>query len=374
MRTLSRVSAVAMVIGLAALAPAPASAVTLTKGSPLASPANGGWGCETSWLPDLMGNYQRQASGYASCTWWQPGTTTDNTAFVPNTGKVTKVRVKSGPNPAPLTVVVLRRLFKIKNGAQVDYICCGAIKESAIFQPTPNAVTEVPVDLLVETNPSPGEGKTGWYDLIGISGRGPGELPFATVGPQTLAAGQAANVLVPIGYYPHTPPPTGFNFNDQTIPNTELLMQYDWTDGCPETRSVLRQACSPGTATPGTPGGGTTGTPGTPTPGTTGAKALAQVRSSKLTLKGGKVAVSVRCATGTGKACAARVRLRTRAKKPVLLASRKATIKDGASGTVRLSLSAKARKRLKAKATKVRVEIDLGAQGKVTRDVTLRKP
>lgn len=367
MRALARAGA-ATLLALALTAPS-SHAATQVHGSPLVSPANGGWGCETAWLPDLYGTHQPMPSQQGSCTYFTPGNSNATSAFVPGAGTITKARVKSGPNPAPLSIVILRRTWLVKNGKAVDHTCCSVQSETAVFQPTPNGITEVPVNLAVSTQPAPEEQQAGWHDIVGVSAHGPGELPIATLGPQNLSVGTQQGILTAIGFYPRITPGT-FSINEWNLPNAEILMQYEWTDGCANPRTALRQACggTPGAAAPQVPGA-----PGVPT--TTAAPELAEVRSSRLSLRGRRVTLTVKCTRGDGKTCSARVRLRKRGKKLVTLASRKVRIKNGTSKKVRLTLSKRARKRVRSSRTKVRVEVDFGKKngGKVTRNLTLRK-
>ena len=76
------------------------------------------------------------------------------------------------------------------------------------------------------------------------------------------------------------------------------------------------------------------------------------VLGKTLKLKKGKVKISVSC-TAAGQTCKGSVGLRTRARKPKALASKKVKIKGGKKATVTLKLSKKARKRVRKKKNKV---------------------
>jgi len=84
------------------------------------------------------------------------------------------------------------------------------------------------------------------------------------------------------------------------------------------------------------------------------------------------VKVKVNCTAPAGARCAGTVRLRTRAKKPKFLASKKMNVAAGKS-TVTLKLSRKARRHLRKKSTKVSVGIDLGSAGKTSKNLTLKR-
>jgi hypothetical protein len=109
----SRFAGVALALAALSLLPAAASAQTRTQGTPMSIPATATWGCETRWLPGYIYPYEYQPQQIGGlCTMFMPGTNTDNTHLVPGNGTVTKVRVRSGSNPAPLKVTVMKQLFQ----------------------------------------------------------------------------------------------------------------------------------------------------------------------------------------------------------------------------------------------------------------------
>ena len=350
----------AVALAILSLLPASASAQTAKpqQGTPMSlSPAEGdeAFGCETRFQAgfDSAGTYEKQPTGVDSCTAYQPGTTIADTHLVPGPGTVTKVRVRSGSNPGPLRVTVIKRLFQTNpnNPAEItDAQCCtGTGRESATFQPTPNAVTEVTVNLPVTTSQSR-NGASGHHDIVSISGVGPGNLPIASTGEHSLSAGIQRSTPTMQIFYPKVE--TGLQGEAQhDYANYVVLMNYDWVAPSSSTCASASgarasQACR---------------------------KAPATVSGKTLRLKKGKVKVKVRCTAGAGTRCRGTLRLRTRAKKPRLLASKKMNVAGGKKATITIKLSKKARKRLKKKSTKVRVEIDLGALGKTSKNMKLKR-
>lgn len=111
------------------------------------------YGCETAWLPPFPPAVDAQPiqGGASTCTIFQSGSTLDDTHLVPASGTILSARVKSGAHPAPLQITTMRRYFKPDAQGQMEYTCCAGISQTATFQPTPNAVTEVPVNLRVST-------------------------------------------------------------------------------------------------------------------------------------------------------------------------------------------------------------------------------
>lgn len=345
----------------------PATSVAETRGSSLGG-APVDFGCESVWQPRPASpdtTYAQNPSGFSSCTWyWLGGSTVTASSLAPlGTGTITKVRVKSGPNPAPLSIVILKTLYQVdSSGSAFDHQCCTATAESPIFTPTPNAVTEVEVNLPYQTQLGEYQKKTGISNNVAVSGHGAGTLPITSTGTHdAFSFGPASQA-----YYPAIRKDVN-NPNNQNAPDFEVLLQFDTCQ-----TSASRQACAgAGTPTPAsTPGPAPS--PGTMTP--PAPKLAGEIRSTKLTLSGSRVPVGVRCDTPTGAQCTGTVRLRTRGgRRTFLLASRKLTMNDGQTATVQLALGRTARKRVAKKTNKVTVEVDFGAAGKTTRALNLRR-
>ncbi len=367
-----------------ALMPGIASAQITAQGSPLASPANYPYNCDVRWMPGYgnnpggfgPGGYQDYieqdffALGgvHSTCTIFQTGATPGTSHIVPNSGKVTVARVKSGPNPAPVSIATVRQFTgKRPSDQQLVTTCCQGISETPTVNPTPNAVTEIPVDFLVESKPyDPNTPSVaGYRDWVVVNIHGTtGTLPISD-------AGLPRPIIAPTGdpgavwHFPQIDP-SQTNQNAFIASRFEVLMNFDW---------VPTQATTPPAET-GQPPVEATSPPACA--GSAFARAAActptsaQIRSSKLRLARGRIGVSVKCARTDGKACKGKVRLRTAAKKPALLASATLNIAAGKSKTVSVSLGSKARKLIKGK-KKIRVEVVLSGQAVITRDVTLAR-
>lgn len=384
MRRLSR--PVLIVLTALAVLPSMASAQISGQGSPLTSTANYPYHCETRWMPGVPGNpggfgpggyqdYVEQFVGPSTCTVFQTGNTPGTSHIVPNSGKVTVARVKSGPNPAPVSIATVRQFTgKRPSDGQLLTTCCAGISETPTVNPTPNAVTEIPVNFLVESKPyDPNNpGVAGYRDWVVVNAHGStGTLPIHDSG-----------LPRPIGPVPSDPgvtwhfpqiDPSQNNQNAWIANGFEVLMNYDWV---PTAATTPGTACTAGTRNVGVslrqcaPSGG--GGQQQPQQGAGTASPLAEIRASKLRLKRGKIGVSVKCARTDGKACTGKVRLRTVAKKPVLLGSKTLKLAAGKTKTVSVSVNRKARKRLKGQ-KQLRVEIALSGQAPITKDVTLRR-
>ena len=353
-------AAVVVVVATVALLPAPAHAQSKSnQGASMSlTPATGSeaFGCETRWQPAISptGEYEREPSFFTTCTAYQPGTTTDDTHLVPGPGSVTKVRVRSGANPAPLRITIVKRLFQTHpiTGQITDAQCCtGTGSESATFQPPPNTVHELTLNppLKVTTSPSQ-NGASGHHDIVAVSAMGPGELPIASTGPHALSEYTAPAMQM---FYPKVE--TGQQGQGQhDYVNYVVLMNFDWT-----------ASTTPPPPTPPSP---------LPPPPSTGTKAAVSFKSKALKLKKGKVSFRLACTSAKGTTCKGKARLRTRAKKPKTLATKSLTIPGGKTKTITFKLSSKARKSVrKKKSTKVTLAIDLGAGGKATKNLKLKR-
>jgi len=375
LRSPQSIAIAAVAAGLAAGGPvAAAQAQSATLGSSLAAAADATFGCETYFqVGDGAGNYYAFPSNQPTCTWWQTGVyqrpSDPRQAFVPGDGTVTRVRVRSGSNPAPVRVTILRQSASIgPSGELYDFACCFGRSESPIFTLTPNAITELVVNLPVESHRDTANG-IAVADAVGVSaGAGAGTLPIANVGPHTTDAFITPGSVNAGWVYPKFQP-TGEGRTDHSGgPGWELLLQYDWT------------AAGGGTGGGGTGGGGTGGGgagggagAGTPGAGAGGAAGAARIETGTLRRAGGGrvVVVPVRCTRATP--CVGRLLLRTRGAKPKRLGQRSITLMTGARGEVQLTLNATARRLLRRyRSIKATVVFEL-AEGKIARGVTLRR-
>ena len=343
----------------------PPSVQAASGGADLNRPVDTEINCERSRLQNpATGEYEPfdgfgDAFRYSSCTMWS-FTTDPNTGSslgLPGTGTVTKVRVKSGPNPAPLQVAIVRNLVQRnpQNPNEIrDQSCCTVRSVGPVFQPTPNAVTETVVNLPFEQVAAQGN-LSGWNDLLAVSAlNATGTLPISSTGPHTAFAGNVPTVNFS---YPKLNP-GDYSDGSFAYPNYQLLMQYDTAvAACPGAAAADAKASQACTKTPVTPA----------------RIAPASVLSKSLKLKKGKVKISVRCTLPKGQRCKGRVSLRTAAKKPKALAGKSLNVKGTKKATVTLGLSKKARKRVRKKKNKVTAVINMGAQGTKSKNLILKR-
>lgn len=245
MRRLGLVLLVALVFALTG--PVTAGAQLQTFGSTLASPSNLAFGCEAvPTIVDVGGNQAPVASGAPDCTWANTGGGT-----IPGDGTVTRITIKSGPNPAPIRFVVLRTLAQPGMGS----FCCFFVAETSVSQPAPNSVQSFNVNLPVERNTNPAT-QVMSQDNIGVSAAaGTGTLPVFDNGRH--------NILDPINpalnasfYYPRVSSATDTGSGVRATGSAggyEVLLQDQF---CPKGQEA---ACGIGGGGGGGNGGGNGG-------------------------------------------------------------------------------------------------------------------
>lgn len=154
-----------------------------TFGSSLRRPANTNWGCEAAPVYDpFSGGATLQPTGVTTCTLWSAGRigSSRNWSSAPADGRVTRIRVRSGRNPAPLRLTILEASTRANpDGGGGDFLCCTGGFQGRVFRPRPNAVTTRRVNARVTRDR---DGNTTYYDIVGLSAMGPGTLPLHDTG------------------------------------------------------------------------------------------------------------------------------------------------------------------------------------------------
>jgi hypothetical protein len=380
MRNMPVLAAAVLTVALSA----PACALGSTWGSPLANPSNATFGCESVVTQDFVsGLFFMSPQGQPSCTWWTTGSGTPGetfTSYVPGTGTVTNVRVKSGPQPAPLRISILRSNGQGTFQSSGTGGCCFGQRETAVVQPQPNAVTEFAVNLPVESVRIPEQGVQ-YVDIVAVSAAGgTGTLPIFDAG----AASHSVSTVTAGGPFasmtaPKFEPDNAPRLNFRAAPGWELLMQFDFV--CAGARAHARQASCPPpaqtTTTPSTTPPATTPPATSPATATTPAPVARPGLAAKLAggsakLTRGRVPVRVTCAAATP--CVGTLKLRTRGKRSRLLGTAQVSVAAGQARTIRAKLSSAGRRVVRAKrSTPAQAVLDLGTVGRITQNLTIRR-
>jgi hypothetical protein len=113
------------------------------------------------------------------------------TTLVPAKGRIVRIRVRAGNNPAPLRLTIMTASSSTTNG----FTCCTARRYGPVFRPRANRITTVRTNMAVRRdNPN---GTSQFNDVVAISAVGPGTLPLRDEG----TAGTFADGGALAGYY-----------------------------------------------------------------------------------------------------------------------------------------------------------------------------
>jgi hypothetical protein len=344
-RSLLRALLIAVALTLTA-APAHAQqAVLATNGSTLAAvPANlvlpgGANQCAARPYVGLSeGSITFLDTGQSTCMWWSTqygptGAIIANTYVPRGAGAVTRVRIGSGPAPAPLQFAI------VSSGSG---LCCTTKNVSAPVQPAPNRVNEFVVTLPAGSGVGDDPGSQ-YNDIVVVVAVGPGSLPVNDRGAHGFLFGSRANQA--LASFLHPALALGESNTDVGIMDGyEVLLQYDWC-GVPMTAANLRPVApaDPQTAcaaqTPAPP-------PATAVPAPLGAL------SSVVAVRRNVAALRLRCLLDT--TCIGTLRLRPRTAGATAAAAasygtKAFRIKPHHAATVRIRLSKAARRALRRK-------------------------
>ena len=249
---------------LLALASFPSAAEGQTRsGSSLTAQANYPYHCDHRWTAGYNG--EPGAFGPGGAQEWVPqnmGASTCSIAhlgingrvetshLVPGTGTVTVARVKSGPDPAAISIATVRSFQGRDSNGKYSDTCCMGVSETPTINPTPNDITEIPVNFRVEAQQfDPNSGRAGWHDWVVVNVHGTsGTLPIHDNGdpkPFDAFTPPAANDHNTFWHFPQIDP-NEHNQNRWNAPGFEVLMNYDW---CPATAPARARQAQAGCAT-----------------------------------------------------------------------------------------------------------------------------
>ena len=229
-RTMARVWSTLLALGLAcAVLAAPASA--RWYGSTLRAPANATYGCESAIISAPLGGFVLQPTGQVSCTYRHGGYLFKPrpTFIVPRTGRITRIRVKSGANPAKLRLTVLTGSSRVDTFTGRDlpgtYTCCTARYVGKPFRVRANRVTTKKVNVRVfDVRSKRLRHRIHSSDGLALSAVGPGTLPLS-IGP--VLGGFDTGTPLATSYFPLTrkgePRVEGYS-----LTGIDLLFQWEF--------------------------------------------------------------------------------------------------------------------------------------------------
>jgi hypothetical protein len=209
----------------------PAVADARWFGSTMNAPANAPYGCESALIYGPVGGVQLAPTNQSSCTYRNAGYLGSNRlgSVVPGNGRIARIRVKSGPNPAPLRLTILTGSARIDTTTGADipqtYTCCTMRHLGPVFRPRPNAITTRRVNVRVfDTRSERLDNRTHATDVVAISAVGPGTLPLAV---RDDAGTQTPGIPISIGYWSATTT-SDPRVDGYTMTGIDVLLGWDF--------------------------------------------------------------------------------------------------------------------------------------------------
>lgn len=208
---------------------APASARWF--GSRMTGPPNANYGCESALIQAPLGGVGLAPSQQTSCTYRHGGYTfgTRPTFLAPASGRIRRIRVRSGSNPARLRLTVLTGSSRVSPFTGRDqpgtYTCCTARFVGRSFRPRANRLTTKRVNVPVQNvRDKRLRFRIHSTDGLALTAVGPGTLPLH-IRPDVGQIVSGSPLLT--GYWPFTrvgdPRVDGY-----TMTGIDLLFQWDW--------------------------------------------------------------------------------------------------------------------------------------------------
>ena len=176
-------------------------------GSTLKGSANANYGCESALVNGVFG-VQLAPTNQRSCTYRHGGYLYSNrfTFLTPRTGRVNRIRVKSGPNPAKLRLTVLTGSSRVDPFTGRDqpgtYTCCTARYVGKAFRPKANRITTKKVKVKVySVRNKQLQYRIHSTDGLALTASGPGTLPLHI---RSDLGGFTPGVPTAVGFWPAT--------------------------------------------------------------------------------------------------------------------------------------------------------------------------
>jgi hypothetical protein len=179
-----------------------------------------------------LGGTQLAPTNQRSCTYRHGGYLFSNrpTFLVPRNGRITKIRVKSGPHPAKLRLTVLSSSSRVDPTTGLDqpgtYTCCTARYVGKTFRPKANRTTTKRTNIKVyNVRDKRIQIRIHSSDGLALTAVGPGTVPLKI---RSDVGSFNAGTPVGIGFWPGTakgdPRVDGYS-----MPGIDLMFQFNFT-------------------------------------------------------------------------------------------------------------------------------------------------
>jgi hypothetical protein len=216
----------------ALLAAAAPQASARWYGSLLRGQPNANYGCESALILAPLGGVQLAPTNQTSCTYRHGGYlySTRPTFIAPGTGRITAIKVRSGPNPAKLRLTILTGSSRVDTRTGRDlpgtYTCCTARFVGKPFRPRANATTKKKVNVKVfDVRDKRIRFRIHSSDGVALTAVGPGTVPL-----QIRNDVGAFNPGTPmaIGYWPYTRKGEPRSADGYSMTGIDLMFQWYW--------------------------------------------------------------------------------------------------------------------------------------------------
>jgi hypothetical protein len=218
------------VLACALMAAAALPASARWHGSLMRGALNANYGCESALIAGPLGGVQPAATGQGSCTYRHAGYLYSNrpTFIAPGTGRITAIKVKSGPRPAKLRLTILTGSSRVDTFTGRDlpgtYTCCTARFVGKPFRPRANGITKKKVDVKVfDVRDKRLRFRIHSSDGVALTAVGPGTVPL-----QIRNDVGAFNPGIPmaVGYWPYTHKGDPRSADGYSMTGIDLMFQW----------------------------------------------------------------------------------------------------------------------------------------------------
>jgi hypothetical protein len=200
-------------------------------GSKLKAEPNATYGCESAIVSAPLGGFVLSPTNQTSCTYRHAGYLFQSrpTFIAPRSGRITRIKVKSGPNPAKLRLTILTGSSRVDTFTGRDlpgtYTCCTARFVGKPFRPRANRVTTKKVKARVyDVRSKRLRYRIHSTDGVALTAVGPGTVPL-NIGP--VHGGYDTGTPMLTGYWPYTkkgdPRVEGYS-----LTGIDLLFQWEF--------------------------------------------------------------------------------------------------------------------------------------------------
>lgn len=210
---------------------APGPAAAKWYGSTLKGKPNAEYGCETALVSGTFG-FSYEPTNQSTCTYRHGGYLFRNrfTFVVPGTGRITKIRIKSGPHPARARLTVLTGSSRVDTFTGRDlpgtYTCCTARYVSKPFRLKANGITTKRTNVKVyDVREKDINVRIHSSDGLALSFERGGTVPLKII--DSELGGFNAGTPQLLGYWPRTgkgdPRVDGY-----PVSGVDLMFQWNW--------------------------------------------------------------------------------------------------------------------------------------------------